>query len=424
MSRTRRFHAGVAVLATTAVLCACAAVPAPTVSPPPNSSPSQAPLPAGDGILTIGTLFPVTGAQAFIAPAQLAGVDLAVHDINTGGGVLGKSVVVVHSDSGEAKERKLEASFADLVSKHVDVVIGPSSSVLAERVLPAAIEAGIPLISPAATAPRLSALDDDGMLFRTISSAAMQGDVLARLASGSAKARLAVIYFDDDTGRATAATATAAVSEVGGKLVASQKFGATTTDLAAVVSAVAATSPDAVILTSPFSAMEQNKAIITALTAVGLGKEKLWLTSGNLADYSQALPAGTLVGARGVIEGVEPDKAFSERITGIQKSVTDFRYAAEAYDATMLAALAAILAGNDSGPAVAATLVAASSGGIKCLSFVECRGVLKTQGDIDFDGISGPVNLSQDGDPSPAHFGVYQYNGENKFTRVDGSVAR
>ena len=419
MLRTRRSMAGLAALALACLLTGCSALPIPAASPAATPSP----MPAGDGILTIGTLFPISGPQAFIAPAQVAGVDLAVKEINENGGVLGHSIVVVHADSGEASEKKLEASFDALVGQKVDVIIGPSSSVLAERILPAAMHADIPLISPAATAPRLTGLADDGMLFRTISSAAMQGTVLAGLASAGGEARLAVVYFDDDTGRAATAAATVAVRGLGGKLVASEKFSTATKDFQAILSSVTTSSPDAVILASPFSAMEQNKALVTALTSASLGKEKLWLIGGNLADYSQALPAGMLAGARGVIEGAEPDEAFRGRVKAINSTVTDFRYAPEAYDAVMLAALAAIVAGNDNGLAVARSMGDVSAGGIKCLSFTECRSVLRTRDDIDFDGVSGPVNLTADGDPERAHFGVYRYNEENKFSRVDGVVA-
>src|SRR5690606_24364305 len=331
--------AGLAVLTLACLITGCSAAPAPT----PSATPTSAPLPAGDGVLTIGTLFPATGAQAFIAPAQMAGVAVAVKEINESGGVLGKSIVVVHGDSGEAKGKKLEQSFDVLVEKKVDVIIGPSSSVLAERILPEAVKAGIPLISPAAIAPRLSGLDDDGMLFRTIPSAAMQGAVLAELATAGTKVsdgekmRLAVIYFDDDTGRATAATATATVNGAGGRLVASEKFTSGTKSFDSILAKVTASKPDAVILASPFSAMKQNRALITALTAAKLGKEKLWLVAANLADYSQALPAGVLTGARGVIQGVEPSKEFAARIKAADSKVSDNRYAAEAYDAVMLA---------------------------------------------------------------------------------------
>ncbi|MEX2509918.1 MAG: hypothetical protein WD405_08090 [Homoserinimonas sp.] len=63
-----------------------------------------------------------------------------------------------------------------------------------------------------------------------------------------------------------------------------------------------------------------------------------------------------------------------------------------------------------------------SAGGIKCLSLSECRTVLTTRDDIDFDGISGPVNLTPEGDPGRAHLAVYGYNAQNKFARVDGVV--
>ncbi len=173
MLRTRRFVASALAIALTAALAACGSAPEPS-TPTPAPSPTSPAAPAfdpGDGVLTIGTLFPLTGAQAFIAPAQRAGVDLAVKEINKAGGVLGKPVVAVHSDSGEAKTKKAESSFASLVKKDVDVVIGPSSSVLAERILPLAIKEGIPLISPAATAPTETALSPEMTLARTFCSA-------------------------------------------------------------------------------------------------------------------------------------------------------------------------------------------------------------------------------------------------------------
>lgn len=424
MLRTRRTVAGVMAVALTAALAACGAAPEPvTTSPRPAQSATPGPtFEPGDGVLTIGTLFPTTGAQAFISPAQRAGVDLAIGEINKAGGVLGQPVVAVHADSGEAKTKKAESSYASLVKKGADVIIGPSSSVLAERILPLAIRDRVPLISPAATAPRLSGLADAGMLFRTVPSAALQGSVLARLASGDEQIRLAVVYFDDDTGRATLATATATVAELGGRLVSSQKVTSATKKVDGLVAAVKASKPDAVILATPFSAMAQNKAIIAGLTKAGLGHERLWFISANLADYSQALPAGMLLGARGVIPGAEPSKAFRDRVKAAGKNVKDYRYSAEAYDATMLAALAAIVAGNDNSEAVAASLVDVSAGGIKCVGLAECLDVLHTQSDIDYDGVSGPVNLSQEGDPSPAHYGLYKYDKANKFARVDRVV--
>ena len=54
-----------------------------------------------DGTLTIGTLLPQTGSLASLGPPEFAGVELAVNDINAAGGVLGKDVALVNSDSGD-----------------------------------------------------------------------------------------------------------------------------------------------------------------------------------------------------------------------------------------------------------------------------------------------------------------------------------
>ena len=55
--------------------------------------------------------------------------------------------------------------------------------------------------------------------------------------------------------------------------------------------------------------------------------------------------------------------------------------------------------------------------GLGCTSFGECADVLRTQPDIDYDGISGSVNLDADGDPQRGGYVVVAYNGENKYAR-------
>lgn len=417
MARFRPLGIVSAAILIAVALSSCSPTPAPVSTPAP--SPSATPL--GDGVLRIGTLFPNTGSAAFIAPAQLAGTDLAVADINKAGGVLGTPVEILHADSGDASTGTMEASFADLVSKKADVIVGPSSSVLAERLLPKAIAAGVPVIATAATSPRLSILDDNGFLFRTTPSTALEGSALAKQLAKTKGVKAALIYFGDDSGTALSATFTGALKRAGGTLVDTEKFVAGT-DVAPILANVIKAKPDVVVLSSPFSAIEQNKAIITALTAAGLGKEKLWLTDGAAADYSQALPEGLVAGVNGILDGAPADDAFTARVKAINPAVTDVRYAAEAYDATILAALAAESARDASGRAIAVTLRAVSEGGIKCTDYAQCLQVLKTQRDIDYDGISGPISFDAHGDPTIAHFGLYRYTGENRLALVGSAL--
>lgn len=421
MSRFRRVRlrrvSGVATaIAVAAALVSCA----PVAEITPSASPTPPPVASGDGVLRIGTLLPTSGPLAHISPAQVAGVELAVREVNEAGGVLGAPVEVFHRNSGGAETQTAEASFEELVAKGVDVVIGPSSSVLAERILPLAVAEKVLLISPAASSPALTALDDEGLLARTVPSAVLQGRALAQAIIDDEAESVAVIALDDETGVAIAESLGADLADAGGELVASETFAADTVDFGAIVSAVRKARPDAVVLASSSDALEQNTAILSALSAAGLAGPKLWVTSGTLSDYSPTLPEGTLAGARGLLEGATPDEAFASRVRSMNPAVSDLRFAAEAYDATILAALAAIMANDDGAPLLAFALAGVSGAGITCFSFGECLDVLRTQDDIDYDGPSGPIELDAAGDPRFAHYGVYTYDSANRFSLTGG----
>jgi branched-chain amino acid transport system substrate-binding protein len=371
----------------------------------------------------MGTIFPTSGTFSFLAAAQAAGVAAAVKEINAAGGVNGEPVTVTSVDSGEAKTTKLETSFATLVSKKVDVVIGPSSSALAQRVIPLAIDAKIPVISSAATFSTLTDVFDDGYFFRTIPAYDQQGHALAgALAGGDTTQRIAYVYVADEEGTALHDTFVAALAEYDSELVADEAFSSSTSNFDSIIASLKKAQPDVVVVGSTYDSAKATKAAIAKIVAAGYKGSKLWLTSLNTGDYSQSFKNGTLRGVRGVIEGAQPSKAFIAALKASNSKLTSYRYAMEAYDATMLAALAAIVAQDDAGEAVAGSLYDVSKGGVKCLSFAECREVLKTNNDIDYDGVSGTVNFTPGGDIEPGYWGYYTYDGENKFVFSSGSV--
>lgn len=393
------------------VLAACTAQPMPTPTPTATSTPQR----LGDGVLKIGTLFPSTGTTAFLGGPQLAGVTAAVKAINAAGGVEGAPVQLISADSGDATTATAEASLASLVKQGADVVIGPSSSVLAQRLLTAAAAARIPMISPSATYPQLTSLDTGGVFFRTIPSTADQGVALGTLLPSKRQPEVALIATADEIGQSIVSPLRTTLASNGGGLVADVTLTATS-DAASVVAQIKAAAPEAVVLDTPDNGT-QTKAMITQLVGAGYGGAKLWLTSQNLADYSQALPANTLTGVNGLLEGADASAAFQAEVKAAAPAVAGFQYAPEAYDATILVALAATLAHDDAGLRVAAQLKAASVGGIKCTSYLECLDVLKTEPAIDYDGVSGPVNLDDHGDPTSADYGIYTYAATGKYAR-------
>ncbi|MER2136457.1 MAG: amino acid ABC transporter substrate-binding protein, partial [Arthrobacter sp.] len=71
-------------------------------------------------------------------------------------------------------------------------------------------------------------------------------------------------------------------------------------------------------------------------------------------------------------------------------------------------------AGSTDGAAMAAELQGVSADGEKCYDFASCVTILREGGDIDYDGYSGPVTFDENGDPTEAFIGIYQFDGENK----------
>ncbi|CAN5198317.1 ABC transporter substrate-binding protein [soil metagenome] len=405
------------------VVVSLGACSTPVPMPVPTGSPSATPQAVlGDGVLRIGTLMPTSGNFAFLGPAQVAAVSVAVAEINAAGGVNGKPVELLPRDSGDASTTTAEASLADLVANKADVVIGPTSSVLATRLLPAIVAAKIPMISPAATFPGLTTANDDGLFFRTIPAYGDQGSALAKVLSTADGQKVALVYTDDDLGAAILPTLKAGL-EKGKSTLFTEPVPPATTDFAPIIAAVVAAKPDVVVLATAYSSLDLTKALITQLVGAGYGGAKLWLTTQNAGDYSQALPAGSIVGVNGIIEGAQADDAFIARLKAVTPDLASFRYAPEAYDATIMAALAAVVAKDDSGTAIAGALQDVSRDGIKCTTFAECIQVLAAGDGIDYDGISGPLGFTDAGDPTPASYGLYTFNAENKFDFARGIVA-
>jgi len=361
----------------------------------------------GDGILRVGTLFDSSHA---LAEAQVAGVELAVRDINDAGGVLRAPVEVRHRNSGPPSGSRADASLAELTDAATDVIIGPASASLAERLAPAVAAAGVPLISPSADQVALAGLDDGGFVARTIPSYASQGTAFAKALRAVPVTSVAVLATDDSGGVAVAETIAAALDGSGTAILASAVVGEP-----GAIAAVTDGDPDAVVVVTDAASTDENAAIISELLAAGVQPDRLWLGSDTVVSYSSALPPGSIEGAHGLLPGAVPSKEFRARLRLADPYLSSYRFAAEAYDATVLAALAAVVADDDGGAAIARGLSGVSAGGIRCSSFGECLDVLGDGEDIDYQGISGPVDLDESGDVSGGTYSQIVFDERNRF---------
>lgn len=99
-------------------------------------------------------------------------------------------------------------------------------------------------------------------------------------------------------------------------------------------------------------------------------------------------------------DALAADDAFLSRLRSADPTLTESRYGAESYDAAVILALAASLAGDDGRVSLAQFLPAITSGDIECSSFGACLDALKSRTAIRYTGVTGQLGVS-DSVPAP-----------------------
>ena len=173
------------------------------------------------------------------------------------------------------------------------------------------------------------------------------------------------------------------------------------------------TDPEAIVVIG----FDESAKIIQELAKQGIGPQdgkKLYLVDGNVGNaLGEKLPAGLLEGVKGTLPGADAGAEFQTRLKAVDPDLKDFSYSAESYDAVNVVALGAIVAKSDAGKEIAAQLVEVTTGGEKCTTFVACKELADAGTDFDYDGVSGPIEFDEKGDPTEASVGVYTYDAKN-----------
>lgn len=371
----------------------------------------------GDGTLTIGTLLPETGSLAFLGPPEVAAVQLAVNEINAAGGVLGNDVALVTGDSGDTTTDIANQTVDRLLAAKADTIIGAASSGVTLTVIDKITGAGVVQISPANTAKSLTDYNDRGLYFRTAPSDLLQGQVLGEIIVEEGNQRVGILALQDPYGEGLAEDLEASIEESGGEVVAKRIYDPNAQTFDAEVQEMKTANPDAIVVIG----FDESARIITNMIeqGIGPGQKKVYGTDGNMGNAlgEQFTQPGALNGMKGTTPLSELTSDFRQRLLAVNPGLVDFNYAGESYDATVLASLAAIAAESDAGTAIAEELVNVSKGGEKCESFADCKALLEADAsaDIDYDGISGPVEFTDDGDPGSASYGVLTFGPDNKI---------
>ena len=159
-TRGRVSLAVVSVTALAVILAGCASTAGSGSTAKPTSSASTV-LPAAatcaDGAdpsttFKLGTFLPLTGSLASLGPAAVAGAGVALSEINANGGVNGKQVCTISTDSSDTTNPTVgNQSIQKLLSAKVSAILGAESSSVTENVLSTVEASGTVMFSPANT---------------------------------------------------------------------------------------------------------------------------------------------------------------------------------------------------------------------------------------------------------------------------------
>jgi len=400
---------------------------APASSSAAPSSSSAEPAPSSDcknTQLKIGTLLPATGDLAFLGPPEFAGVDLAVSEIDAAGGVLGQPVVNEYGDSGDTKTDLASQTVDSHLSKGVQAIIGAASSGVSLTVIDKITSNGVLQISPANTAPSLTDYPDNGLYFRTAPSDVLQGAVIAGVASDLGLTSMATIAREDPYGVGLQDATVKDFEGAGGTITAKITYDPAAPDFSAEVAEIKASNPEAIQVIG----FEESTKLIQEFIKQGIGPQDLqfFLVDGNISTTAyKDFPKDTMTGVIASVPTGDPSvdlEAFNARLLEADPNLTDFYYGAQAYDATILIALAADYAGCADGTAIAAAMpmvANADAGGEACGSYADCLAIIQAGGQPNYDGVTGPLDFNEYGDPKAATIDVVQYITNTKFESIE-----
>ena len=295
--------------------------------------------------IKMGIILGFTGPIESLTPAMAASAELAFKEASDSGSLLGgKKIEPVRADSTCVDSAAATAAAEGVISQGVAAIMGADCSGVTGAIASnVAVPNGVVMISPSATSPGLTTLDDNGYFFRTAPSDARGGQILADITKDRKVKSVAITYTNNDYGKGLADVYEAAVKAHGIKVTTVTAHEDGKADYSSEVATLASAGGDAVAVIGYLD--QGGKGIIQASLDSG-AFDKFILSDGMIGqslvdafgkDLSKSF--GSMPGSTGKGAGVFADVA---KASGIDSSGP---YTGESYDAAALIVLA-MQAGN------------------------------------------------------------------------------
>ncbi|HMN99053.1 MAG TPA: ABC transporter substrate-binding protein [Miltoncostaeaceae bacterium] len=367
----------------------------------------------------LGVLVPLTGQLADFGGPGSTAANLAAEQVNTAGADTGLKVTLVTEDTKTDPQAAQEAATKVIESDGVAAIAGPwATPELIPTVENVTVDAGIPIVTPSATGPDITNLEDDGLVFRTPPSDAIQGQVLAQVvtdALGEGKT-VNTASRNDSYGDALVSEFTKAYEALGGTVAKNVSYNPDATSLNSEAQQIVAGDPDGWVIIDYTGTWPK---LGPALVRTGKWDPAKTFTGDGLRSSELPKDAGqeTTNGIRGTVPtslDAPAGAAFDALWTSNPDNGPRQTYDAQNFDAVILLALASLAAGSTDGTAIAEALPAVSGPpGTKYTyeQLPDAITAIQNGEDIDYEGASGPIDLDENGDPSAANYSTWSYTG-------------
>jgi branched-chain amino acid transport system substrate-binding protein len=371
----------------------------------------------------------LTGNFAASGPAFAKASGLAVQEAQKAlkaAGIKDIKIQIEHVDD-ESTTAGAVAATRKVIQNGADCVIGALSSAstiaLAQG---AAIPAGIPVISPSASAPAVTELDDRGLVFRVAPSDTLQGAVLASvIASDLGRgATVALAGRDDAFGRGILPAVEKGLIRAGLKTTGPTYFDPAATSYDSEAAQIVRPNPDAyVVIDFP----QTYGKIGAALLRTGRFRANRVYVAGSWpATIPSFVPEQALEGARGTRPGAAENTkvwaAFDALFKRTRGTTTRASSDQNTFDATMLCILSAIAGKSSKGTDIAKNLQRVSAAPGRTYSYLNLAAAIKALRagkDINYVGVGGGDDLDANGDVKSSNYVVYRFvNGNQETVRT------
>jgi branched-chain amino acid transport system substrate-binding protein len=297
---------------------------------------------------SVGIILGFTGPLESITPGMAASAEVAFKEASESGNLPGGLTLnPVRADSTCIDAAAATTAATNLVTgENVAAIMGADCSgvtiAIANNV---AIPNGVVMVSPSATSPALTTIEDDGYFFRTAPSDARQGEVLANIVKEQGLDTVAITFTNNDYGKGLADSFAAAFQALGGTVAINAAHEDGKADYSAEVAALQASGAPALMV---FGYVDQGGVGIVQASLDTGAFDQFFFADGmygqslidSVGDEINGAVIGTLAGTEG--EAADKFAAVAEA-AGMDPTGT---YVPESYDAAALISLAIAAAGG------------------------------------------------------------------------------